>query len=672
MAQGTGTRPWKRGTEAKRATVTDVVPNGDIIATDEGNLYVGNGSRPTNALSRSARMTDVAELSALEYGVTTTSADCSVEMQAAIDAAAASKKRLFIPRGDYRCAGLVLRGGVKVRGEGKEQSVLKPPAAATASSILGIPEGVVQDTVVEDLGFVADNTAVQHGILIHARRGTSGQNASGLWHSAFRNVRVYNFPGAQMWFRGGGTDSLDPIQFIEFVGMVLERRNNSAQSIALLFSGQVNQTTWSGGRADAFGASAAQAPGVNIKMCRELSAYDVTFDGSTTYASNKAGHTHIFHGFSTQQAELGVYLDGMQNVEFFGIHVEGTSNGIHATNASLGILIVSPHFANSALGTGNPYSVRASAAATVTMLNPIPNGSTGRLSDTDGATASVDVMMSASTAGVVTNGLTRQMTPAATLNTGKARTVVLNASATAIATVSSALLPNERLTFKALGSCYLGSGGNIGFPSQIASPLEIPQGSSVTLVRMDKSDTWHIETMPVQKGYDPKPARWTAGWGTSVGQAALVADRLSGSRLPIGRACTLSQIACEVTAAGSAGAVIRLAIYQLHPVTQVPTLLVDAGTVDATTIGVKTLAISLAVPKDAQLMLMGAIQGGATTGPTVRTVGGHDPFLSMDTAELISSLAGVGFQMPGVSGAAPSTASYGLSGSTMRILVSAA
>ena len=52
MAQGSGLRPWKRGTEAARAALAAILPNGDLIVTNEGNVYAGDGSTATNALSR--------------------------------------------------------------------------------------------------------------------------------------------------------------------------------------------------------------------------------------------------------------------------------------------------------------------------------------------------------------------------------------------------------------------------------------------------------------------------------------------------------------------------------------------------------------------------------------------------------------------------------------------
>lgn len=61
MAQGVGVRPWKRGTESARALLNSVLPSGDIIVTDDGNIYAGDGVTQTSALRRLVRMNETAE-----------------------------------------------------------------------------------------------------------------------------------------------------------------------------------------------------------------------------------------------------------------------------------------------------------------------------------------------------------------------------------------------------------------------------------------------------------------------------------------------------------------------------------------------------------------------------------------------------------------------------------
>nr|WP_280141988.1 glycosyl hydrolase family 28-related protein [Rhodococcus kroppenstedtii] len=230
----------------------------------------------------------------------------SAAIQAAIDYAAANSCSVYLPKANYRADGLLFRSGFMIYGDGREQSIITAVAGSANTFVFGIAEGITQHTMLKDIGIVAAGNAGQHEIHIWARRGTSKAGSSGLWHAKWDCVRVYNFAGAQIWFQGGGVDALDPIQIMEFYGMVVERRNDSAQSICVLMSGQVNQTTRNGGRMDAFGANSAEAAGVDLKICRQLNSYDVTYNESTTFASNKSGHTHLFNGMSFQQAQLAV------------------------------------------------------------------------------------------------------------------------------------------------------------------------------------------------------------------------------------------------------------------------------------------------------------------------------------------------------------------------------
>lgn len=82
-----------------------------------------------------------------------------------------------------------------------------------------------------------------------------------------------------------------------------------------------------------------------------------------------------------------------------------------------------------------------------------------------------------------------------------------------------------------------------------------------------------------------------AGQISTPTSQTLNASRLYLARLTLWKAGTFDRIACEVTTGGSAGAVMRLGIYNSGG--GVPTtVLLDAGTVAATTTGAKEITIS--------------------------------------------------------------------------------
>ena len=428
---------------------------------------------------------------ARDFGINGGKADESRLFQEAIDFAQEHGLALYLPAGSYRADGLVLRDRTRLIGAGPEASVIHAVPGSKNGSILSIPRGIVRGALVEAVGLEAAGNEEQHGIHVFARRG-KGDDASGLWHSDFKNVRVYNFEGAQMWLQGGGTDARDPVQFLTLQNVVLERRHDSARSIGLLMSGQVNQTVWLGGRIDGFG-SRGDHPGVNVKVCRQLDQYDPSTD-TTKYISNRTGHTHLFSGVTFQQAQLAVYVDKADSLTFDTCHFEGLDSGLLFSLAGQNRVDRS-HFANSALGQEEPFSIRVINGATVSGSGNVFIGEYGymALADDSGATVALSNTLGSSPA--VTRNLTRRIDPAATINIGGATTVVLNASPTPVRVVTASLFPGERVVFKASGgSVFFESGGNIDLEGA-STPVEILAGGTLTLARFDSGPDWCIEAM---------------------------------------------------------------------------------------------------------------------------------------------------------------------------------
>lgn len=134
-------------------------------------------------------------------------------------------------------------------------------------------------------------------------------------------------------------------------------------------------------------------------------------------------------------------------------------------------------------------------------------------------------------------------------------------------------------------------------------PAAIASGGSTEIV-----PSW-----PMKSGYYYSP-NFVRGFSTIVPGA----DELRAALIGVPTSITVNSIACEVTSAGTTGAVIRLGIY--NTTDGFPTTLVlDAGTVDATTTGAKTITISQALAAGTYC-LAAVVQGGATTRPTVRVV----------------------------------------------------
>jgi hypothetical protein len=123
---------------------------------------------------------------------------------------------------------------------------------------------------------------------------------------------------------------------------------------------------------------------------------------------------------------------------------------------------------------------------------------------------------------------------------------------------------------------------------------------------------------------------------------------------------TLTEIGGEITVAGSVGALIRLGIYELSSTGVNSTLVLDAGTVDATVLGVFSKTLSIAArPAPWYALLAAVVQGAASTRPTTRVASGllqEAPFgrPALNTVTT-GALSFGGFVATAVGGALPPT-----------------
>jgi hypothetical protein len=428
-------------------------------------------------------------VNAHDFGITGNKSDETKLLQNAIDFAHEHGLILYLPTGSYMADGLVLRDHTRIVGAGPELSVISAVPGSKNEAVFTVDSGRVRNVLLEGIGLEGSGNGEQHGIHVFSRRNGSDAD-SGLWHSDFKDLSVANFGGAQIWFQGGGEDALDPVQFLTMVNVVLVRRNDSNRSIGLLMSGQVNQTVWLNGRIDGAGRT-SDNPGVNVKICRQLDHYDPAIDGSTNYLSNRTGHSHLFANVSFQKSELAALIDNCESITFDTCHFEDLGSGVLFSGVGQNRVDRS-HFANSASGSDESFSIRAINGALVSgsanvflgeygaMASADDSGSVAALSDTLGNTLSV------------TQNLTRTIDPAEEIAVGGASTVALKGSPNAVRVIHSSQFPGESIVFKAAGgSVFFEAGGNIDFEGT-SSPLEISSGGTLTLVRFGGSPEWAI------------------------------------------------------------------------------------------------------------------------------------------------------------------------------------
>lgn len=91
---------------------------------------------------------------------------------------------------------------------------------------------------------------------------------------------------------------------------------------------------------------------------------------------------------------------------------------------------------------------------------------------------------------------------------------------------------------------------------------------------------------------DHYPIETVSGDGTLV----MTINLLSYAAFYVRRPTTFDRIALEITTIGAAGSIVRLGVYQDNGTYRPGTLLVDAGTIDSTVLGVSELVILQVLP----------------------------------------------------------------------------
>lgn len=158
------------------------------------------------------------------------------------------------------------------------------------------------------------------------------------------------------------------------------------------------------------------------------------------------------------------------------------------------------------------------------------------------------------------------------------------------------------------------------------------------------------------------------GSGLTTVTGSLGTFTLANFIVPVG-GLTFDRISCEVTTA-AAGATPRLGIYAATSGGLPGSLVLDAGQIDASTIGLKEITISQTL-SGGRYFLMAAQQGSATC--TFRAVNGGDPNITLTGTVLTMISAAVnGYQASGTTttGALPGTCpATQLSGSNAKIIM---
>jgi hypothetical protein len=338
---------------------------------------------------------------------------------------------------------------------------------------------------------------------------------SGLRYSVFDQLKITGFKGVPLHLRGAGNNYSDLNEWDQFRELTVYRTSGGGNDITI--EGANGQIEFIGGQYD----GVFQGDGTNIYV--------------GTYAGGSAVPLDIsFHKVTSQLANVGVNINGCRMCDF-QMHHEAI-NGVyllsHTGTDVVGdqIVIENTQFDNgSGINGGNGYLVKVATtlANVVFQHNAIAGIPDQVIQGTNGMSFSAsDNMFDGLPTNVYASfGVAYQTAPAATLGIGRAHLVRLNASATCISTLQSALGPGELLTFRALGDVCFSSGGNIELGSYSLS-LKLALGQTATFIRNDADVNFTLigtSAAPVVGTSLPVSAtapKISAGFGASASIAA--------------------------------------------------------------------------------------------------------------------------------------------------------
>jgi hypothetical protein len=302
----------------------------------------------------------------------------------------------------------------------------------------------------------------------------SGFYDSGLRYSVFDQLQIVGFKGVPLRLRGMPDTYSGLNEWDQFRALTVYRASGGGNAITI--EGANAQIEFLGGQYD----GQAQGDGANIYV--------------GTYSGGSVGPIDIsFHKVTTQLANVGVNINGCRMCDF-QMHHEAI-NGVylisHTGNDASGdmVIIENTQFDNETGingGSGYLVSVTTSQANVVFQHNVIAGVPDHVIQGTNGmAFSAVDNLFNTLPTNVYSStSVAYQINPAATLGIGRAHLVRLNASATCIATLQSALGPGELVTFRALGNVCFNSGGNMEFGNYFL-PLNLALGQTATFIRND-------------------------------------------------------------------------------------------------------------------------------------------------------------------------------------------
>jgi hypothetical protein len=230
---------------------------------------------------------------------------------------------------------------------------------------------------------------------------------------------------------------------------------------------------------------------------------------------------------------------------------------------------------------------------------------------------------------------------------GSSGVVTVNAPLTNAGTSSAANLSVSTGTTSAVGVLQLTDSVSSTSTTTAATANAVKIANDNANTRLLKYATpWNIN---YRSGYYYEPMI-----GATLATATQTKNRLLFTPLFISQSITIDRIGAEVVSGGVAGTTYRLGIYSSNSNDEPSALLLDAGTIDTSTTGLKQNTVSLTLT--AGLYYVCGVNQGSTGTPTMRILNSGTGNYAPVAATSMQSFYAATYIQDSVSGALPSTA----------------
>jgi len=322
--------------------------------------------------------------------------------------------------------------------------------------------------------FAASGNTSQDGILLDS----SNFYNAGVWYSELHDIMLFGFAGNAIHLKGTNSGYYGMTQFTAFNRVLAFRPQGAGNALRI----------------------EGAAYGLDFNDCQFDGA--AMGDGTNIFIGGRPGNTYAipidinFRNLTSQAAATAVEIDGGWAISFYSPHHEYVQ-GVYLIQNDLGgvagVTISGAGFQTSGSNNGAGYllNVATPTASGIRFIhNHIMNPADTVVRAVNGANIVYeDNVFFGGTNVPVTSGITKEITPAPTINIGGAHSVGLLASVEPISTIQANLGAGESATFYTIqGPVTFVSGGNIN----LMGMNSVVVNGSITFVVSDLSyaPTW--------------------------------------------------------------------------------------------------------------------------------------------------------------------------------------